>query len=125
MTEPSPQRVVVCPIADLPPGSLTRVEAGGHAACVVNVDGTVRAVADACLHKQASLSGGRLDGGLIACPSHWWRYSPDDGRLVGSDAALATYPAEVIDGEVVVVLPPPVRTLSMREMLLAHARGEA
>ena len=46
-------------------------------------------------------------------------------EVVGSEAALATYPAEVIDGEVVVVLPPPVRTLSMREMLLAHARGEA
>jgi len=124
MTEPSPQRVVVCPIADLPPGALTRVEAGGHAACVVNVDGIVRAVADACLHKQASLSGGRLDRGFIACPSHWWRYNPDDGRLVGSDAELATYPAEVIDGEVIVVLPPPVAPRGIREMLLAHARRE-
>jgi nitrite reductase/ring-hydroxylating ferredoxin subunit len=118
------QRVVVSTIDELPPGSIARVESGGRAACVVNVDGTVYAVDDQCLHKQASLSGGRLEGNLISCPFHWWRYSVVNGQLVGSEAALATYPAEVIGDEGVVVLPPPVKPMSMREKLLAAARGE-
>jgi len=124
MTDSAHQRVVVCPVAELPPGSLRRVEAGGREACVANVDGTVYAVDNLCLHKQAWLSDGRLDGDLVECPSHWWRYSVVDGRLVGSQAALATYPAEVVDGAVVVELPPPAPQRSMREILLAHARGE-
>ena len=118
------QRVVVCSVTDLPPGSMRRVEAGGRAACVANVDGTIYAVDDHCLHKRASLAAGRLDGELLACPSHWWRYNVINGQLLGSEAALATYPAEVIDDDVVVVLPPPEVARSMREFLLAHARGE-
>jgi len=90
----------------------------------VNLDGAVYAVDDLCLHKRASLSEGRLEGTHIACPSHWWRYDVRSGQLVGSDATLATYPADVIDGDVVVLLPPPIPTQSMREMLLAAARGE-
>ncbi len=118
------QRVIAGTIDQMPPGSITRVESGGRAACVVNVDGTVYAVDDQCLHRQASLSNGRLEGDLISCPFHWWRYSAINGQLVGSEAALATYPAEVIDNEVVVVLPPPLQPMSMRETLLAAARGK-
>lgn len=103
---------------------MTRVEAGGRAACVANVDGQVYAVDDQCLHKQASLAGGRLEGDTVVCPSHWWRYSLIDGRMSGAEGGVASYPAEIIDDEVVVVLPPAVTKLSMREMLLAHARGE-
>ena len=120
----APQRVVACPIVDLPPGAVTRVESGGRSACVANIDGTIYAIDDRCLHKQASLSEGRLEGNTIVCPSHWWRYSLVDGSLYGGSASLASFPTEIIDGEVVVVLPPPVKVRGMREMLLAHARGE-
>jgi len=124
MTDAAPQRVVVCPIDDLPPGSMVRVEAGGRVACVANVDGVVHAIDDKCLHKEASLACGRLEGDTVVCPSHWWRYSVIDGRLSGSESGVASYPAEVIDGDVVVVLPAAVKPRGIRDMLLAHARGE-
>ena len=87
------------------PGTVRRVESGGRAACVANLDGSVYAIDDRCLHKQASLAEGRLEGDLIVCPSHWWKYSMVDGALQGGSASVASYPVEVIDGEVVVVLP--------------------
>ena len=116
---------MVCAISELPPGSLTRVESGGRSACVANVNGEVFAVDNRCLHKGASLVEGHLEGDLVSCPSHWWRYHMATGQLVGSEVALATYPAEVVDGDVIVVLPPPVVQRSIRDILHAHARGEA
>ena len=48
-----------------------------------------------------------------------------DGSLQGTPgAALTVYPARVSDGMVEVELPEPERPRSIREALLAHARGE-
>ena len=119
-----PQRVVVCPAAELPPGAVRRVEAGGRAACVANVNGTVYAIDDRCLHKQASLAEGRLEGDTIVCPSHWWRYSMVDGSMQDGSSSLASFPAEIVGDDVVVVLPPAIKPRGIRDILLAHARGE-
>jgi len=102
-----------------------RFEYGTLGVLVALVDGEPRAVADACLHKGVSLAAGVCREGVITCPSHWWRYDLRDGSLQGTPgAALEVYPARVNEGIIEVELPEAAPAMSMREMLLAHARGE-
>jgi len=102
-----------------------RFDHGSIPVLVAMVDGHPRAVSAACLHKGASLEGGVCRDGVITCPSHWWRYDLRDGTLQGTPGAgLAVYPARVRDGMVEVELPAPSQARSLREALLAHARGE-
>ncbi|MGA0067348.1 MAG: Rieske (2Fe-2S) protein, partial [Candidatus Nanopelagicales bacterium] len=99
---------------------------GGLGVRVALVDGQPHAGADAWLHQGASLASGVCRDGVVTCPSHWWRYDLRDGSLQGTPGAgLAVYPARVSDGIIEVQLPEVAPAMSMREMLLAHARGEA
>ena len=102
-----------------------RFEHGSLAILVAIVDSAPRAVSAACLHKGASLEGGVCRDGIITCPSHWWRYDLRDGSLQGTPGSgLTVYPARVREGIVEVELPVATATPSLREVLLAHARGE-
>ena len=89
---------------------------------VGNAGGRLFALDDTCLHRGGSLACGHLDGQVLVCPMHWWRYDVHSGRRLGQPGLrVATYPVRVVDGEVRVVTPaPPPR--SWREVLLEHAR---
>lgn len=82
--------------------------------------GEVAAVIDRCLHRNASLSGGRVTDGCIACPYHGWSYD-SEGRCVlvpseGSvqrprpDRRLEAFPVIERDGFVWVYLGTPERS---------------
>lgn len=45
-------------------------------------DGTVAVIEDRCVHRNAPLSAGFVDGNLLRCPYHGWGYQPDG--FVGS-----------------------------------------
>ena len=67
--------------------------------------------------------GGYLDGEVLICPLHWWRYDVRSGRRLGRpELAVASYPVRVVDGEVRVKVPPAPPPRSWRELLLEHAR---
>ncbi|MDP9241305.1 MAG: HAD-IA family hydrolase [Actinomycetota bacterium] len=115
--------VVALRLADLPPGAMWRVAAAGRWVCVGNDDGRLFAIADTCLHKGASLSGGVLRDGHLTCPGHWWRYDVHTGGLAEHPGtATVVFDVRVQDGDVVVTVPPAEPRLSWRETLLCHAR---
>lgn len=103
-----------------------RVEIAGRAVMLVCVEGTVHALDDACPHNGASLSDGLVREGCVTCPSHLWRFRLLDGARQGNeDVRVGVHPAWVSpEGWVEVDLPAPVPARSLRETLLAHARGE-
>jgi nitrite reductase/ring-hydroxylating ferredoxin subunit len=102
-----------------------RFDHGSLGILVALVDGLPRAVSADCLHKGASLEGGVCRDGVITCPSHWWRYDLRNGSLQGTPGAtLTVYPARLQDGMIEVELPASSPTQTLRETLLAHARGE-
>ena len=113
--------------------NLTELRTEGHArvatatcaALVTWVDGAAYAVADACPHRGTSLSGGLLRDGVVTCPAHLWQYDVRSGaRHDTRGEGLAAYPVTVslIDDTVEVTLPTEVPTLTLREILQAHAR---
>lgn len=56
-------------------------------------DGTLAAAPDRCPHREAPLSGGRVEHGCLVCPYHAWTFSADGGCVaipaLGPNAAIA------------------------------------
>ena len=91
----------VAKLDELPPGTGTSVEVQGKAVAVFNVDGTIYAIADACLHRGMPLGVGALEGDVIRCRAHGWRYDVKTGAVVGVPGmSLATYSAKVEKGKI-------------------------
>ncbi|MBI1376483.1 MAG: Rieske 2Fe-2S domain-containing protein [Frankiales bacterium] len=106
------------------PGRL-RVEVGGCAVLLALVDGVPHAVADGCPHRGTSLADGVVRDGVVTCPAHLWQFDLRSGaRHDTRGEGLARYEVSVVGDELEVTVPdgPPAR--SLREVLLAHARGE-
>jgi len=85
------------------PGGGTFVECDGLELAVFLLGDPPRAVVidNACPHANGNLSGGTVDGEVVACPWHDWRFDLDTGICTHSDRArVRTYPAEIRDGAV-------------------------
>jgi NAD(P)H-dependent nitrite reductase small subunit len=118
------QWVEVAAAADLAPGTAVCVQAGDGEVAVFNVDGELLAVEARCLHKGGALAEGHVNGGVVTCPLHWWRYDLRTGERLGApELRLACYPVRVVDGRVEVRVPPARPPApSLRDRLLAAGR---
>ena len=93
----------VASTGDIPPGSGISVEVGDKPIAVFNCDGTFFAIDDSCPHQGGPLGEGEMEGPVVACPWHEWRYDVRTGVNVDDDACkVATYPVK-IDGTDVLV----------------------
>lgn len=86
-------------------GAVVRLEYPPFHVLVALVDETPCAIEDACNHAGASLSEGKREGGLVACPMHGYMFELATGQLV-SPAGLCPnqrpFVARVVGEEVVV-----------------------
>jgi len=68
--------------SDLHPGALlSRVLLGQHIVLFREAAGAAVALADRCIHRNAPLSLGRVENGLLRCGYHGWTYN-GEGRVV-------------------------------------------
>ena len=68
---------------------------------VVNHDTRVAVFRNRCVHQGLSLDGGSLDGGVITCPWHGFRFDASSGEcLTAANAQLTQVPTRVEDGDV-------------------------
>jgi nitrite reductase/ring-hydroxylating ferredoxin subunit len=89
----------------LAPGQGITVTIRGMDVALFNVDGTVFAMDDACLHAGVSLGTGELRGKIVRCVAHGWRYDVTTGHTVDvEDCAVTTYPVKVVDGAILVAI---------------------
>jgi nitrite reductase (NADH) small subunit len=70
----------VASLDDVPPGSTKLVEAGGRDVVLVNCDGQVYALDSRCPHQGGPLYKGTVDGDVLVCPWHGWRWEASTGR---------------------------------------------
>lgn len=62
---------------------------------------TVHVIDNACPHSSGNLSAGELDGAIVCCPLHDWKFDLTTGCCTDTPrAAVTCYPAEVRDGVV-------------------------
>ena len=100
------RRVLVAEAADLKAGEGRVVEADGKTLALFNVDGAYYALDNACSHRGGPLGEGDLDGTLVVCPWHAWRWDVKTGANANNPAVQMTcYPVSVDGGRVFVELP--------------------
>ena len=89
---------------DLPaPGEAKEFEIAGKTICVANVNGTITAIDNICLHMGGPLGQGSIDGEKIVCPWHGWEYDAKTGQLFDDPKSkLDVYLIKVENGEVLV-----------------------
>jgi nitrite reductase (NADH) small subunit/3-phenylpropionate/trans-cinnamate dioxygenase ferredoxin subunit len=73
------QRIPIGTVNDFPEGEAAVVSVNGKDVAVFRVDGRFYAIDDLCPHMGASLSGGHVEGGVVTCPWHHWRFRLSDG----------------------------------------------
>lgn len=96
----------VANLTDLKPGDCLSVEAAGAGIALFNVNGTIYALDNTCPHAGGPLGEGLLEGDIVECPWHGWRYDVKTGeRLENHDFKVACYQVHVVDNEIRVILP--------------------
>ena len=99
-------RISVGRIGEIPVGEGRVVDAAGKALALFNVDGTYRAIDNTCSHRGGPLGEGDLEGTVVACPWHGWRWDVTTGANANNPAVkVACFPVTVEEGEIFVELP--------------------
>ena len=98
--------VTVCPVGELPPGTMKLVHAGQVSVGVYNLDGRLCAIEDRCSHDDGPLVEGEWEPerGVVVCPRHGASFDICTGRALTLPAyqPVDTFPVRVDDGVVVV-----------------------
>jgi nitrite reductase/ring-hydroxylating ferredoxin subunit len=103
--------IEVARVDQIRPGSGTRLTVAEKDVAVFNVDGTICVIGDTCPHAGGSLGLGKLDGRIVTCPVHGMKFDVTTGCFAGtSDFGVASFPARVVDGEIMVALSPNEKT---------------
>ncbi|MDQ2685986.1 MAG: NAD(P)H-dependent oxidoreductase [Thermoproteota archaeon] len=70
---------------------------------VFNLNGTFYAISDSCIHKGGPLSKGFIDGDIITCPWHGWKYSIKTGKSPhdGGDS-VNSYEVRIVENKIYV-----------------------
>ena len=69
----------VGPRQALPPGTVAEFEAEGATYAICNLDGQFHCIEGVCPHAGGPLGQGNLNGTLLVCPWHGWRYDVTTG----------------------------------------------
>ncbi|GGI98790.1 bifunctional 3-phenylpropionate/cinnamic acid dioxygenase ferredoxin subunit [Alicyclobacillus cellulosilyticus] len=89
--------VRVAALAELPVGGMKRVTVDGEEIAIYRLPDGLYATSDVCTHAGESLTAGRLDGHVVACPKHGGKFDVRTGAAVALPCVipLATYAVEV------------------------------
>jgi nitrite reductase (NADH) small subunit len=99
-------RVRVGSTTDVPAGEGRVVEAGGRTLALFNVEGSFYALDNTCSHRGGPLGEGELDGTVVTCPWHAWRWDVTSGANMNNPAVkMACFPVSVDGEQVWVELP--------------------
>ena len=96
--------VPVTAASEMAPGAMKWVVVDRERVLLANVEGVFYALRDACGHRQAPLSKGRLAGHIVECPLHFATFDVRTGKLLSGpvSADVPTYVVQVKDDTVYV-----------------------
>src|SRR5438874_7921078 len=90
--------------ADLPAKNEAReFPCGDKTICVANVNGTITAMDNVCLHMAGPLGQDYIEGNKLICPWHGWAQDPKTGQLEDDPKTkLPVYRIKIENGDVMV-----------------------
>ena len=96
-----PDFVTVAKISDIQPGKGKAIEVKGKNIALFNVNGKFHAIDNTCLHQGGPLGEGTLQGDVVTCPWHGWRYNVTTGvNQANPSWKVASYEVKVDGDEV-------------------------
>ena len=109
-------------IDDIAVGTMKMLKVEGHRVCVVRTSDGLHAVDHACPHEGYGLTQGELDGDVLTCAWHNWKFRVTDGACVQGEEAVRTHDVAVAaDGAVQVTINRP-DTAELRPQLITSLR---
>jgi|SRR5689334_2230147 nitrite reductase/ring-hydroxylating ferredoxin subunit len=86
---------------EIPAGRGKAILLGEKRIALFNVAGTFYAIDDTCLHRGGPLGEGELEGCIVTCPWHGWKYDVRNGEMTMNPAArVKCYPTRIDAGDV-------------------------
>ena len=97
--------VRVVGVSDLKPGENKVVEVNGEQVALFNVDGEFFAISNTCAHRGGPLGEGYLEGDVVTCPWHGWRFNVKTGNnAIMPNMKVQNYQVKVEGNDVLVSL---------------------
>lgn len=91
----------VCKVSEVPEGEGKTVQVKNKVIAVFREGEQFYAIDDVCPHMGASLSGGYVEGGIVTCPWHAWRFRLNDGAWADNPRLkIGCYAVRVVGDEV-------------------------
>jgi|SRR6266481_9623516 len=96
--------VKIASTSDLPPvNEAKEFLCGDRTICVANVNGTISAMDNVCLHRGGPIGQGVIEKGKVVCPWHGWAWDPKTGEATqNANARVAVYPLRIENGDVLI-----------------------
>lgn len=96
----------VATIHEIHPGESKTIPLQGREILVINNNGTFYAVKNSCPHQGVQLDRGAIEGGILTCPGHAWRFDLKTGdALDHPPLGLRCYRIEVRGDAIWVEIP--------------------
>ena len=93
--------VTVAKVGSIKEGEGGTFTVGENLVAVFLEHGEYRAIDDLCPHMGASLGAGCVEGGIVTCPWHAWRFRTSDGAWADNPRIkVATYEVRVVGDEI-------------------------
>ena len=87
-------------------GLPTPINPKGVGLLLIKTDGAIYAVRNRCAHTGCPLEGGKLEGFVLTCPCHDWRFDIRSGAFLDAkELSIGTYRVKRKEGKVLVELP--------------------
>jgi nitrite reductase (NADH) small subunit len=84
-------------------GEAKEFPCGEKIICIANVNGSITAMDNVCLHRGGPLGQGMIEGNKVVCPWHGWQFDAATGEASHNpNARVAVYPVKVDGGDVMV-----------------------
>jgi nitrite reductase (NADH) small subunit len=99
-----PEFVKLTTQSELPTeGEAKEFPCGEKVICIANVNGSITAMDNVCLHRGGPLGQGVIEGNKVVCPWHGWQFDVTTGEATHNpNARVAVYPVKVERDDVMV-----------------------
>ena len=97
----------VCKVSDLYESRGKRFLINDVDIAIFKINGEVFAVSNTCPHQHTSvIYDGFVEDGCVVCPAHGWMFNLKTGKQPTGARGLDSYPVNIIDDEVFVLVKP-------------------
>ena len=99
--------ITVAKVGEIPEGGGMAYPVNGRMVAVFNDAGQYTAIDDFCPHMGASLAGGYMENGVVACPWHAWRFCVKSGTWCDNPKIkIDAFAVRIVEHEIQVLVPP-------------------